>query len=200
MEKISALYNAYSSASASGDSNAIITVLRDFSILQGLESAISSFGSGTGEHGSIEDSLNANQNGSKGGNSIQNGVVRGESHKKRGFGVPVLVEGNEGIWKGSTMDKFGKNNFVALTKAIDSGAIGSNFMQPQVNAMQVVQTGGSDPRLLNEMVATRKAIENKPEQVVDVEKFSRNVIDFIDERKTGNKTIINRHRVTRKRF
>tara|TARA_R110002111_G_scaffold98643_1_gene152228 strand:+ start:4393 stop:7791 length:3399 start_codon:yes stop_codon:yes gene_type:complete len=200
LEKISALYNAYSSASASGDSNAIITVLRDFSILQGLESAISSFGSGTGEHGSIEDSLNANQNGSKGGNSIQNGVVRGESHKKRGFGVPVLVEGNEGIWKGSTMDKFGKGNFVALTKAIDSGAIGSNFMQPQVNAMQVVQTGGSDPRLLNEMVATRKAIENKPEQVVDVEKFSRNVIDFIDERKTGNKTIINRHRVTRKRF
>lgn len=200
LEKISALYNAYSSASASGDSNAIIKVLRDFSILQGIESAISSFGSGTGEHGSIEDSLNANQNGSKGGNSIQNGVVRGESHKKRGFGVPVLVEGNEGIWKGSTMDKFGKNNFVALTKAIDSGAIGSNFMQPQVNAMQVVQTGGSDPRLLHEMVATRKAIENKPEQVVDVEKFSRNVIDFIDERKTGNKTIINRHRVTRKRF
>ena len=200
LEKISALYNAYSSASASGDSNAIITVLRDFSILQGLESAISSFGSGTGEHGSIEDSLNANQNGSKNGNSIQNGVVRGESHKKRGFGVPVLVEGNEGIWKGSTMDKFGKNNFIALTKAIDSGAIGSNFMQPQVNAMQVVQTGGSDPRLLNEMVATRKAIENKPEQVVDVEKFSRNVIDFIDERKTGNKKIINRHRVTRKRF
>ena len=200
LEKISALYNAYSSASASGDSNAIITVLRDFSILQGIESAISSFGSGTGEHGSIEDSLNASQNGSKGGNSIQNGVVRGESHKKRGFGVPVLVEGNEGIWKGSTMDKFGKGNFVALTKAIDSGAIGSNFMQPQVNAMQVVQTGGSDPRLLNEMVATRKAIENKPEQVVDVEKFSRNVIDFIDERKTGNKKIINRHRVTRKRF
>ena len=200
LEKISALYNAYSSASASGDSNAIITVLRDFSILQGLESAISSFGSGTGEHGSIEDSLNASQNGSKNGNSIQNGVVRGESHKKRGFGVPVLVEGNEGIWKGSTMDKFGKNNFIALTKAIDSGAIGSNFMQPQVNAMQVVQTGGSDPRLLNEMVATRKAIENKPEQVVDVEKFSRNVIDFIDERKTGNKKIINRHRVTRKRF
>lgn len=200
LEKISALYNAYSSASASGESNAIIKVLRDFSILQGIESAISSFGSGTGEHGSIEDSLSANQNGSKGGNSIQNGVVRGESHKKRGFGVPVLVEGNEGIWKGSTMDKFGKNNFVALTKAIDSGAIGSNFMQPQVNAMQVVQTGGSDPRLLNEMVATRKAIENKPEQVVDVEKFSRNVIDFIDERKTGNKTIINRHRVTRKRF
>ncbi len=200
LEKISALYNAYSSASASGDSNAIITVLRDFSILQGLESAISSFGSGTGEHGSIEDSLNATQNGSKNGNSIQNGVVRGESHKKRGFGVPVLVEGNEGIWKGSTMDKFGKNNFIALTKAIDSGAIGSNFMQPQVNAMQVVQTGGSDPRLLHEMVATRKAIENKPEQVVDVEKFSRNVIDFIDERKTGNKKIINRHRVTRKRF
>jgi len=200
LDKIRALYSAYSAASASGDENALVTVLRDFSILQGLESAILSFGTGTGEHGDVSDFMDANKNGSKNGNSIHNGVIRGESHAKRGKGIPVFVEGNEGIWKGSTMKKFGKDNFVALTSAIDSGMIGSNFMQPQVNAMQVVQKSGVDSRLLNEMKATRQAIENKPEQVVDVEKVSRNVIDFIDERKSGNKRVVNRHRVTKKRF
>jgi hypothetical protein len=200
LDKIRALYNAYSSASASGDQNALLTVLRDFSILQGLESAILSFGTGTGEHGDVSDFMDANKNGSKNGNSISNGVVRGESHAKRGKGIPVFVEGNEGIWKGSTMKKFGKNNFVALTNAIDSGMIGSNFMQPQVNAIQVSQSNGVDSRLLNEMKATRQAIENKSEQVVDVERVSKGVMDFIDERKSANKKIVNRHRVTKKRF
>lgn len=200
LDKIRTLYNAYSSASASGEKNAIAKVLRDFSILQGLESAVMSFGAGTGEKGDIKDVLDANSNGSKNGNSIQNGVFRGESHKKRGFGIPILVEGNEGIWKGSTMSKFGKENFMALTKAIDTGAIGSNFMQPQVNAIQIQQQNGVDSRLLNEIKATRQAIENKPEQVVDVEKVTRGVMDFIDVRKSANKKIINRHRITKKRF
>jgi len=201
LDKVQALYNAYSSASASGDKNAIITVLRDFSILQGIESAISSFGSGTGEHGDINDSLKAGQNGSKNGNSINNGVIRGESHAKRGFGVPILAEGNEGIWKGSTMDKFGKNNFIQLTKSIDNGSIGSNFMQPQVNALQVVQSSsGVDGALLQEMKETRKAIQNKPEQVVDVQRLSDNIIDFVDTRKSNNKKVINRYRVKKKRI
>ena len=201
LDKVQALYNAYSSASASGDKNAIITVLRDFSILQGIESAISSFGSGTGEHGDINDSLKAGQNGSKNGNSITNGVIRGESHAKRGFGVPILAEGNEGIWKGSTMDKFGKNNFIQLTKSIDNGSIGSNFMQPQVNALQVVQSSsGVDGALLQEMKETRKAIQNKPEQVVDVQRLSDNIIDFVDVRKSNNKKVINRYRVKKKRI
>ena len=201
LDKVQALYNAYSSASASGDKNAIITVLRDFSILQGIESAISSFGQGTGEHGDINDSLKAGQNGSKNGNSISNGVIRGESHSKRGFGVPILAEGNEGIWKGSTMDKFGKNNFIQLTKAIDNGSIGSNFMQPQVNALQVVQSGSSvDGALLQEMKETRKAIQNKPEQVIDVQRMSDNILDFVDTRKANNKKVINRYRVKKKRI
>ncbi len=200
LDKIRALYNAYSSASASGEKNAIAKVFRDFAILQGLESAVMSFGAGTGEKGDVKDVLDANSNGSKNGNSIQNGVVRGESHGKRGFGIPILVEGNEGIWKGSTMSKFGKDNFMALTKAIDTGAIGSNFMQPQVNAIQIQQTNGVDSRLLNEMKATRQAIENKPEQIVDVEKVTRGVMDFIDTRKSANKRIVNRHRITKKRF
>ena len=201
LQKVQALYNAYSSASASGDKNAIITVLRDFSILQGIESAISSFGQGTGEHGDINDSLKAGQNGSKKGNSINNGVIRGESHAKRGFGVPILVEGNEGIWKGSTMDKFGKNNFIELTKSIDNGSIGSNFMQPQVNALQVVQSGSRfDGALLQEMKETRKAIQNKPEQVIDVQRMSDNILDFVDTRKANNKKLINRYRVKKKRI
>lgn len=199
LDKIRALYNAYSSASASGEKNAIAKVLRDFSIMQGIESAVMSFGSGTGEKGNVKDMLDANSNGSKNGNSIQSGVVRGESHGKRNFGIPILVEGNEGIWKGSTMSKFGKDNFVSLTKAIDTGAIGSNFMQPQVNAIQV-QQNGVDSRLLNEMKATRQAIENKPEQIVDVEKVTRGVMDFVDTRKSANQKIINRHRITKKRF
>ena len=201
LDKVQALYNAYSSASASGDNNAIVKVLRDFSILQGIESAISSFGQGTGEHGDINDSLKAGQNGSKNGNSINNGVIRGESHAKRGFGVPILAEGNEGIWKGSTMDKFGKNNFIQLTKSIDNGSIGSNFMQPQVNALQVVQSGSRfDGALLQEMKETRKAIQNKPEQVIDVQRMSDNILDFVDTRKANNKKVINRYRVKKKRI
>ena len=73
-------------------------------------------------------------------------------------------------------------------------------MQPQINAIQIQQKNGVDSRLLNEMKATRQAIENKPEQIVDVEKVTRGVMDFIDTRKSSNKKIINRHRVTKKRF
>jgi len=201
LDKTRALYNAYSAASASGDKNAIVTVLRDFAILNGIESSIASFGEGTGEHGTVEDSLSAGSNGSKKGNSIKNGVLRGESHKRRGFGIPILAEGKEGILSTKQMGNLGTENFVSLAKRLDSGVLGQDLFSREVGSLSSVNMVSMNmDGLTQEMKQTRKAIEDKPVQVVDVDRMSKNILDFVDQRKSKNKSVVNRYRVTKNRI
>lgn len=201
LDKARALYSAYSSASASGDNNAIVTVLRDFAILEGIESLIGSFGHGTDDTGTFEDALSTKNNGAKGGNSLYNGVFRGESHKMRGKGIPVFVERNEGLWSAPVMNKFGKDNFVRLTQGIKKGEIGSNILDGQ--SAQISQIGVISPNLstlTNEMKLTRKAIENKPTQEVDVMKITDSVLEFVEKKTQGSKRVVNRYQVKKGRI
>tara|TARA_R110000744_G_scaffold199039_2_gene318290 strand:+ start:5310 stop:9062 length:3753 start_codon:yes stop_codon:yes gene_type:complete len=201
LEKVKALYAAYSAAASSGDDNAIVTVLRDFAIIQGLESSLQSFGDGTGEYGDVGDALDARKGGSKGGNSLMNGIFRGEKHNsKGGGGIPVLVEGDEGIWKGSTMGKFGKDNFIKLTQGIDSGNIGSDIFERQVAVIpqQSTMMGLNLGSLESKLDGVQKAIEMKPVPNLHAESISEMVSDIVHTVKAGKKTITSRYRINKR--
>jgi hypothetical protein len=202
VEEIKALYSAYSAAASSGDTNAITTALRDFAILRATSAAVSAFGDGTGEHGTISDTIDAKKGGSKGGNSLMNGIFKGKKHDSKGRGgIKVLVEGNEGIWKGSTMNKFGKDNFIALTKGIDDGSIGSDVfgkqisMIPQTNVLSM-NLDSLEGKLDN----VQKAIENKPVPSLHAESISESISDIVHTVQTGNKTVRSRYRLNKKRL
>jgi hypothetical protein len=207
LEKIKALYAAYSAAAASSDGKdgqAIVKVIRDFAIIQGLESSLASLptaGTGTGEHGTIDDFLDSKKNGSKKGNSLSNGIFKGESHKRRGKGIPLLVEGGEGILSTKQMNALGVSNFQALTKSLDEGIVGSSFfgeqtkLVPQINSVSV--NFGALESKLNDVKA---AIENQPVQQVNVEQISKSFTDFIDTTTKGNKKVISRYRTKRTRL
>ena len=201
LEKIKALYSAYSSAASSGDANAIATVLKDFAIIQGLEVALTSFGEGTAEYGTIMDALEV-KNGAKGGNSINNGFVRGESHAKRGKGIPVLVEGNEGILDGNRMNKIGgASGWMELTKAIDAGVIGSDIFGGQVGQVPVINSINVDlGHLGSKLDSVEKAIKNKPVQEINVESLSKSFTDIVETKSTGNKRVISRYRINKTRI
>ena len=201
LEKVKALYAAYSAAASSGDDNAIVTVLRDFAIIQGLESSLQSFGDGTGEYGDVGDALDARKGGSKGGNSLMNGIFKGTKHNsKGGGGIPVLVEGDEGIWKGSTMGKFGKDNFIKLTQGIDSGNIGSDIFERQVAVIpqQSTMIGMNFDSLESTMSDVKRAIEMKPVPNLHAESISQMVSDIVHTVKAGKKTITSRYRINKR--
>ena len=201
LEKVKALYSAYSNRASSGDKNALANTLRDFAIIQGIEASIKAFGEGTGDFGDVSDALRADQNATKGSSSIYNGVLRGDSHKAKSGGFPIMVEGNEGIWKGSTMQKFGKDNFVRFTNAIDSGAIGSDFFGG--HSRIVPQTMGVNINLgalERKMDNIEKAIINKPVQEVDVENMAKSYLDIVETKTKGNKKQINRYRIPKNRI
>ena len=201
LEKVKALYAAYSNRASAGDDNALANTLRDFAIIQGIEASLKAFGEGTGDFGDVSDALRADQNGTKGNHGIYNGILRGDSHKAKSGGFPIMVEGDEGIWKGSTMQKFGKDNFVNLTKAIDSGMLGKNFMGGHASIIPApVGININLGSLERKMDDLQRAIINKPVQEVNVENIAKSYLDVIETKTTGNKKQINRFRIPKSRF
>jgi len=95
LEKIKAIYSSYNNYASQGDTNPILKALRDFAI---LESITASFGDG----GVVEDKLPTN------------GIFKGQSHNGNGGGIPILVEGKEGIFSAREMDNLGKDNFYKM--------------------------------------------------------------------------------------
>ena len=201
-EKIKALYSGYVANTNAGDTSAeaLSKALRDYGIVTGLELALRSAGTGTGA-GNFDDFFKSGENGSKGGNSLNNGIFRGDSHKAKSGGIPLLVERNEALLDSPRMNKFGQQNWNKLIHGIDSGKIGSDFMNEQIRAIPVA--GGVNINfagLENSINEVKKSIENKPVQNVDVENMSDLYADFIDKKTQGNKVEVSRYRVRKKRF
>ena len=202
LEKIRALYSGYIANTNSGDTSAeaLTKAFRDYGIITGLELALSKAGTGTGA-GNFDDFFKSGENGSKGGNSLQNGVFKGDSHKAKSGGIPLLVERNEALLDSPRMNKFGQQNWNRLINGIDSGSIGSDFMNEQVRAIPIA--GGVSINfkgLENSINDVKKTIENKPVQEVNVESISDLYADFVEKKTVGNKVIISRFRVRKKRF
>lgn len=203
LEKVRALYSGYVANTNSGtmtSSEALIRAFRDFGIITGLELGLTKLGTGTGA-GNFDEFFKSGENGSKGGNSLQNGVFKGDSHNAKSGGIPLLVERDEALMDSNRMGKFGQQNWNKLIHGIDSGAIGSDFMNQQVQSIPIL--GGVSINfkgLENSINDVKKTIENKPIQEVNVEQISDLYADFIDKKTVGNKITISRFRVPKKRF
>ena len=190
LEKIKALYSAYSSAASSGDNNAIVKVLTDFAIMQGIESSLQAFGDGTGEYGTIEDTL-----------VKRGGIFRGDKHTAKSGGIPVMVEGGEGILSAQQMNALGRDNFMSLTKSLDGGSLSSDVFGGQVAMIPQRQTMVVDfSSLKAEINDVKKAIENKPVQQVNVENLRDSYLDIVETNIVANKRTISRYRVNKNRL
>lgn len=183
LEKIKALYTSYTNYSNKGDENPILKALRDFAI---LESIAASFGDG----GVVEDKLPSN------------GIFRGRSHNGKHGGIPILVEGQEGILSKREMANLGKDNFYKMKELAGLGQVDSNFFSGQREqfVQMIVPKSSSDSMLINEMRDVKNAIEKKPVQNLDILKLSDNILEFVETVQSKNKTVRNHYQLRKKRF
>lgn len=182
LEKIKALYTSYTNYSNKGDENPILKALRDFAI---LESITASFGDG----GVVEDKLPTN------------GIFRGQSHNGNKGGIPILVEGREGIFSAREMENLGKDNFYRMKEIAGLGRVDSNFFSGQRQQfIQAVVPANNDALLLRELNEVKKAIESKPVQNWDVVKVADGVIEIVETLHQKNKTIRNHYKTKKPRL
>jgi hypothetical protein len=182
LEKIKALYSSYNNYASQGDQNPILKALRDFAILEAISA---SFGDG----GIVEDRLPSD------------GIFRGQSHNGNRGGIPILVEGREGIFSAQEMENLGKDNFYKLKDLASMGKMDSNFFSKQRKQfVQTVVAPAVDPTLVREMREVKKAIESKPVQSWDVAKVANGVMDLVEETVVKNGKKRNHHIIKKPRL
>jgi TP901 family phage tail tape measure protein len=180
IQEIKALYSSYSGYASSGDKNALGHALKDYAVLKAISASIMSFGEG----GVIEDRLPSN------------GIFRGQSHKGNNGGIPIMVEGQEGIFSVNEMKNLGKNNFYALKELAGKGKISGNMFSGQREAfIQTIPV--QEQGIRKEIVEMRKSIENMPKERFDIVGYTKDMFKIIEETKTGSKTIRNVHFIKR---
>jgi hypothetical protein len=181
LQKIKALWSSYSSYSDKDPDTAIMKALRDFSI---IEAITASFGDG----GVVEDKLPTN------------GIFRGQSHQGNKRGIPILVEGQEGIFSKREMANLGKDNFYKMKERASMGKVDSNFFGGQRKKfMRTMTKTETDPRLLEKMDGVKKAIEDKPVQNWDMIGFVDGMMKVIEETHVKNKVSRNHFKVRKPR-
>ena len=164
IEKVRALYSSYSNYASRGDDNPIVKALRDFAI---LEAITASFGDG----GVVEDKM-AEKN---------HGIIRGRSHRGRQGGIPILVEGREGIFSAREMENLGKDNFYKMKDLAGLGKVDSNFFTKQRESfVKAVPVSSMDPRVITTLNQVKDAIESKPVPSYDFEQLANGVINIIE--------------------
>lgn len=173
LEKIKALYASYSSYAEKekNPNDAILKALRDFAI---LESITASFGDG----GIVNDKLPSD------------GIFRGQSHQGNQRGIPILVEGREGIFSAQEMENLGRDNFYKMKDIASMGKVDSNFFSRQRKQFVQTTNGGSnrnDGELINEMRGVKRAIEGKPTQNWEINKLADGMIETVEVILSKNK-------------
>jgi len=192
LQKIKALYGAYSNYAQRGDNDALLKAIRDFGILEGIAASL-------GEGGALEDVLAARRAGNVPTNG--RGIIRGQSHKGNLGGIPVLVEGKEGIFSAREMENLGKENFYRIKEAAGSGRIDKNFFSEQRRAFsQVFVHQAGNTELLTGLKDVKRAIENKPVQNWELNKIADGLLEYIETLQTPNKTVRNHYISKRKRL
>lgn len=199
LEKVKALYSAYSSKAAAGDENALADAFKDVAILTAAEATIQTLSFGDG--GIPDDVLDADKNGASSRGSINNGYVRGEKHKTKGEGIPVFVEGGEGIFSSREMNNMGKDNFYRFKSFVGSNKLGDNFFKSQSSFVPEVSVLSVNLSPLQKgLERVERAIENKPYQQVDVVKMTDTIAEIVDKQTSGRRTVVNRYRVNKRRL
>jgi len=184
--ELQSIWNAYNANLKSLDENetsadAIIKTLRDLAVVKGITASLTSFGEG----GVVEDKLPGN------------GIFRGRSHQGRQGGIPILVEGKEGILSTREMANLGKDNFYALKGMAGMGPIDSNFFTGQNASFgaMIPVAKDNDSRLVHEMREVKNAIKGRAEQSLSVPEVVDGILTFTETIKKGNKTKRNHYRI-----
>ena len=182
-QKVKALYSSYQGYAQSDTKNALAKTLKDFAI---LEAVTASFGAG----GIVEDKL------------PKDGIFRGASHKSRSGGIPIMVEGKEGIFSTKEMANFGKDNFYSLKNFLNTGKITDDlFGSARKSFVAVVPPNDNNfSELKNEMQMLRNSFENIEHQKVDVKGWVDGIFQIKETLKTKGKTTIYNHKIEKPKF
>ncbi|MDB0602171.1 hypothetical protein PL373_13635 [Tenacibaculum maritimum] len=179
-------YNANLSSLKDGqDSNdAIVKTLKSIAVIEGITASLQSFGDG----GIVEDKLPSN------------GVFRGQSHQGNKGGIPIMVEGREGIFSVNEMNNMGRDNFYALKELANRGKLNTNFFaQQRSDFTKTVPIFPSNKNLEYELKEVKRAIVNKPVTDFDVVKLA-NAVELISTTSTPNKTVYNRFKIKKRKL
>ena len=163
------------------DSNtAIIKTLKSIAVIEGITASLQSFGKG----GIVEDKL------------PKNGVFRGQSHRGSQGGIPIMVEGREGIFSVKKMENIGRDNFYALKDLANKGKLDTNFFTKQKSDFtKAVQVFPSNKNVERGLSRVEDAIKSKPHSTLDVVKLTNGMIELVETTTTRNKTIRNHYKV-----
>lgn len=182
LQKIKALYSSYAGYADKDPDTAIIKALRDFAI---LEAVTASFGEG----GVVEDKLPAD------------GIFRGASHRSRRGGIPIMVEGKEGIFSTREMANLGKDNFYRMKELAGMGKIDENFFSRQRNAfVQTVAVPVNNDDIITHLQDVKRAIENKPVPNWRIGDIVNGTMELVETIHQGNKEIRNHYRTRKPRL
>lgn len=172
LEKIKAIWTSYSSYATQDPQTAVQKALRDFAL---LEAITMSFGDG----GVVEDRLPGN------------GIFRGQSHQGNRGGIPIMVEGKEGILSKTEMANLGKDNFYSLKHMAGMGKIDKDLFTRQRKdfdkAMFVPVSSGND-KIAKELRGVQDAILNQPTAVMKQIEAVDGVMKYVIQETTKNKT------------
>lgn len=182
LQMIKSLYTAYAGYSEKDPDTAIVKALRDFAILQSITASF-------GEGGVVEDKLPAN------------GIFRGASHRSKSGGIPIMVEGKEGILSTREMSNLGKDNFYKIKEMAGSGKIDDNFFARQRQSfIQAVGVPTTDDRLISEIQELKRIIDNKPVPTIEANKLADGVLEIAHKMVVGRKEIRNSYIVRKPRL
>lgn len=188
LEKIKALwtsYQSYASDTENKNGEALSKTLRDFAILEAIQA---SFGDG----GLIADKVPTDGK----------GIIRGRSHRGNGGGIPVMVEGNEGILSKNDINNMGgQDNFRAFRNMLGKGKLSPHLFKNQRNEftkfMPVMMDNSGVEKGLE---SVKNEIRNKPVQTIDVKKLVSGFLQITEETRTPTKTVKNNFIIKKKKF
>jgi hypothetical protein len=181
LQKIKSLYSAYAGYADKDPDTAIAKALRDFAV---LEAVTASFGEG----GIVEDRLPSD------------GIFRGPSHRSRSRGIPIMVEGKEGILSTREMANMGKDNFYRMKELAGMGKIDENFFTKQRQSfVQTVGVPVQNEAIITELQELRREMANKPVSNWKVAEVAEGTMKLVEEVIEGKKTKRNHYVIKKPR-
>jgi len=165
---------------------AIQRTLRDIGIIEALTASLTSFGEG----GIVADKLPSN------------GIFRGRSHKGKYGGIPILVEGNEGILSTREMNNLGRDNFYRIKEMASMGVVDKNMFGkqkrqiPAISGVPIVQTDIME----KELREIKTTLKGQKQQTFDAFEIVDNVLKFTETVIEKNKIKRNHYKIEKPRL
>ena len=121
-----------------------------------------------------------------------------ESHKGNKKGIPIRVEGKEGILSVREMNNLGKDNFYKIKNLAGMGKLTPDFFANQTTNVRAVPVmAHNNSEIKKGLQDVKRAIENKPVQNWDVPGLVDGVLEVVETKFQKKKTIRTKFKVKR---